>query len=141
MPAGVCAAAHRSALSVAEWPAFDATITHSSTLSSQDFYSFKLDNGERCSGHTKHLTLLEKTMDNLQVGDVLTGGGNTYTVQGLLDKLVFVSDPDNPDIAGTFYTIDEVKQDGFKLEEKTKEMTVADLEKLVGSKVKIVWDK
>jgi hypothetical protein len=84
--------------------------------------------------------LVEKTMQDLQKGDVLLDNdGNKVTVLGRLEDLVFVSNGGLPTITGGWYLVDELPGEGYTLpEDEVKEMTVAEVEKLVGSKVKIV---
>lgn len=88
--------------------------------------------------------LKEKTMDDLQVGDILTRkysnwGYGKFTVLAMVGRLVALSDTDDPESVGLWYTLERLADKyGLYEQPKVKEMTVADVEKLVGTKVKIV---
>lgn len=94
------------------------------------------------------LKLAEKTMstndakhsmDNLQVGDILVDKFSEYTVVAILENTIFFL-INSDGVASEPYSLKELKE-SYTLkdaEPAIKEMTVADVEKLVGSKVKIV---
>lgn len=94
---------------------------------------------KECYGHDYKLISRGRTMDNLEVGDVLIQDDCEYTVQAVIDRLVFLSEYDDPEVSGGHYTVSELKE-GFKLktEETVKEMTVQEVSELVGKTVKIV---
>lgn len=92
----------------------------------------------------RRLKLVERTMDNLQKGDVVTEGGyysEDLTVGERLGDFVFLLDEEGH--ADEMYTVKELKDKGFTLklpepEIETKEMTVAEVAEELGYNVKIV---
>ena len=117
-----------------------------------------IDGGEKCDhlghdytysfrdiGDIKNLKLKEKTFDNLEVGDVLVvkaiSGGADYEVKvlGICGLVYFLSDSDCHNTSGKNYTIEEIKDMyTLKPEEEPEEVTMAQLEKELGRKVKII---
>jgi hypothetical protein len=92
-----------------------------------------------CYDHDYELIKEEKTMDNLVVGDVLVDSdGDKCKVLAVLAHIVALSDYNDYESFGYWRTEAALKRD-WKLEnEQVKEMTVGEVEKLVGQKVKIV---
>lgn len=102
--------------------------------------------------HENELTLKEKTMEDLKAGDVIEfdSWGNTASHRKILarvEDLFALSESYERGFPGEFattfeewLTLDSIKEDNYRLptKEVTKEMTVAEVEKLVGHKVKIV---
>jgi hypothetical protein len=95
------------------------------------------------------LTLVEKTMDNLQVGDVIEyneGFGSEegwveQTVLAVSGRLVALATSSDEGELENWYTVKLLEDDKdyrIKNTDEVKEMTVGDVEKLVGQKVKIV---
>lgn len=77
------------------------------------------------------LKLMEKTMDNLQVGDILVDKwGNEHEVFFVNEKIVIINDG-APDKDTETYIRSHLEQEGYSL--KTEEVS-----KLVGKTVKIV---
>ena len=101
-----------------------------------------LDGGQVAGGNlVENLKLVkEKTMDNLQVGDIITAEDREYKVLVALKGVALLSESYDFDETGTWYTTKEL-ENAFEIpgtEEEVREMTVAEVEKLVGKKVKIV---
>lgn len=86
------------------------------------------------------LERMEKTMDNLEIGDILVRDGRDYgrRVIGLLEdgKVVVTRDTDDEDVAAN--TLEDIRHECWKLQTEVKEMTVADIAKALGHEVKIV---
>lgn len=89
------------------------------------------------------LQLMEKTMDNLQYGDVLVNDDyeSDIIVQGTMGEIVFYVDSD--DHESSLYSVTELKERGWKLKSSEHlELTVAEVaEKLGVDSVKIVKEK
>jgi hypothetical protein len=89
----------------------------------------------------------EITWDNLEKGDVLEFLGGKYTVLARLEDLVFLSSEHRtPGTSPDIYTIHELQNFGHPIvqpekEEKAEEMTLQEIEKVIGHKVKIVKEK
>lgn len=85
-----------------------------------------------------------KSLDNLQAGDVLVNAGSSSSriVQGTMGETVFYV-YDSGDRSPSFASTTQLKKYGWKLKdpEETREMTVKEVEELVGQKVKIVKEK
>lgn len=83
-----------------------------------------------------HLDLqpIEKTLDNLEVGDVLVDNyGAERTVIDVLPHSYLLSSVFNPDTIGDWYTPRDLKKDGYTIKNATPkeltELTVAEVEK------------
>lgn len=97
-----------------------------------------------CSGCLRDETSqpYELTLETLRPGATVKGEkwGDvvTFTVEGVLGRVYVGVDEDGNAV---LYTAKELEDNGYELPEvetPVKELTVADVEKLVGSKVKIV---
>jgi hypothetical protein len=83
----------------------------------------------------------EVTLDNLRKGDVIERNGSSRVVLATIEDLVFLSEVSDHDVASEYFLVQELKSAGWKpvqTEAVVKQMTLADVEKLVGSKVKII---
>jgi ribosomal protein L21E len=87
------------------------------------------------------LRLVVKTLETLQVGDTVTrtrfGESDVFTVEAVFGR-VYVGVNDS---GAVLYTAEELEDEDYELpvvEEEVKEMTVSEVEALVGKKVKIV---
>lgn len=85
----------------------------------------------------------EITWETLKKGDKVKRGLSERIVLARLEDICFLSNVINPDWYGSGYTISELQREGYTIvqppkEEEISEMTVKDVEKLVGHKVKIV---
>jgi len=89
------------------------------------------------------ITLAEKSWDNLEVGDIIvnTSGEEAMVIDVFTNSFV-KSDWGNFEPAGNVYSKKEAPAYGWTIKgavtETVKEMTLEDVEKLVGSKVKII---
>lgn len=98
------------------------------------------DNNETFCLHFNGLKPLP-SMEHLRVGDIITYvdgvESRVFAAQG---ELVALSEDDNFKKYDNWYAIPKLIEMGWKVksDEEVKELTVADVEKLVGSKVKIV---
>jgi len=90
------------------------------------------------------LKLKEKTLDNLEVGDILVSKAvfdKSYEkkVLTICGGVYFLSGEDSFTECGGGYTIQEIREDfTLKQEEQPEELTMAELEKELGRKVKII---
>ena len=90
-----------------------------------------------------NLKLKEKTLDDLEVGDILVGVYGNKKVLGICGLVYFLSDSDCHNTSSKNYTIEEIK-DMYTLkqeeepEDEPEELTMAELEKELGRKVKII---
>lgn len=76
-----------------------------------------------------------KTLDNLEVGDVLLSASGERTVLAVCGRLVFYSYADQPNSSSMFLTVEELKDKGFKVksqESNIVEMTLEEVAKLKG---------
>jgi hypothetical protein len=93
-------------------------------------YYHTLDGSHDCCTYERNFELMEKTMDNLEAGDVLVNKDFDYDleVQGTIGKIVFAISTDYHTILS--YSLDELKDLGWKLKDSTEqvELTVAELE-------------
>lgn len=99
--------------------------------------------GNECRfGHSiEEFKKLEKTMEDLQAGDIILDcDGDEVKILARVGDLVALSEYSFHDRHDTWKAITQLKDDNYKLkvEEEVKEMTVAEVEALVGKKVKIV---
>jgi hypothetical protein len=105
-------------------------------------YLVELADGGRDCFKESHLERYAKTLDNLEVDDAIVGQGYEYTILAVCDRAVLLSDADDADIADTWYTTHELKEDGYTVkgadEEDVEELTVAEVEKRLGTRVKII---
>ena len=128
-------------------------------LCQSDFLTFN-DNADNMFGHSESnvvsgcfdyykVKLKEKTLDDLEVGDILfvkaISGGADYEVKvlGICGLVYFLSDSDCHNTSGKNYTIQEIKgmytlKQEEEPEEEPEELTMAELEKELGRKVKII---
>ena len=89
------------------------------------------------------IKLAEKTLDNLEVGDILVSQYRSKKVLGICGLVYFLSDSDCHNTSSKNYTIEEIK-DMYTLkqeeepEDEPEELTMAELEKELGRKVKII---
>lgn len=102
--------------------------------------------------YENELTLEEETMEDLKAGDVIEFDSwrdavSHCKILARVEDLFALSESYEPGFSGeaatTFeqwLTLDSIKEGNYRLptKEVTKEMTVAEVEKLVGHKVKIV---
>lgn len=96
-----------------------------------------------CYWDDYELTLVEKTMENIQKDDKIYQKSyrseQTYTVLVRINDVVLLSENDDAETAGTWFHVKELEEDYYlKSEEDVEELTVADVEKALGKKVKIV---
>ena len=90
-----------------------------------------------------NVKLKEKTLDNLEVGDILVSQHRSKKVLGICGLVYFLSDSDCHNTSSKNYTIEEIK-DMYTLkqeeepEDEPEELTMAELEKELGRKVKII---
>ena len=119
-------------------------------LCQSDFLTFS-DNADNTFGHSDSsivsryfdyykVKLKEKTLDDLEVGDILVGEYGSKKVLAICGLVYFLSFENTFTECGCGYTIQEIRED-FTLkqeEEKTEELTMAELEKELGRKVKII---
>ena len=103
------------------------------------------DHNDSCScGDLHHLYVVRygKTFENIEAGDILLDNdGDETMVLATLPGVVMLSDFNSFDSINEWMLIKELKQRGWTVkqhEEPIQEMTVADVEKLVGKKVKII---
>lgn len=67
------------------------------------------------------LELVPKTLDNLEVGDILTTEvGNKRKVLGICGEVVFLSYPNEPEIFKEGLTLKEIKDFAYKLKEDSE---------------------
>lgn len=98
------------------------------------------------SGIIEYLKPLEKTWDNLEVGDILVKKNNNsieHKVLGLCREIIFPSNPNDFDIPSPYWYTKKFLQKKYTIkqppkEEEVQEMTVEEVSRLVGKKVKIV---
>jgi hypothetical protein len=88
------------------------------------------DQGEgdrRWAAHENRLTLLEKTMENLQPGDILVKDGlnDKREVQGVIGNAVITIDSD--DNMATLSSVEQLKRQGWKLESESTDTTEVSL--------------
>ena len=91
---------------------------------------------------------IEKTMDNLEQGDILVDEvGDKIKILGICGLAYCISCNNNFDKArNSLYTLKELKDNGYKVyqeepEETIPEMTVEEVQEKLGHKVKIVESK
>lgn len=83
----------------------------------------------------------ERDLDRLEVGDVLIRDNDTMKVLLILNTVVVTTEHGEDEEVGCYtWTVSELKKNSWKLkqEEEIEELTVAQLEKERGHKVKIV---
>lgn len=91
--------------------------------------------------YAKRLKLCVKTLDNLEVGDiVIDNEGLEHKVHALVGLLVFISEFDNFNIASTYFTIEELKEKEYTVKqnetvEDITELTLEDVAKLANVSV------
>ena len=101
-------------------------------------YSWMVDKDFISTG-AKNLKLKEKTLDDLEVGDILVGEYGNKKVLGICGLVYFLSRTGNFNEAEGLYTIEEIKHMHIlKQQEEPEEITMAQLEKELGRKVKII---
>lgn len=88
------------------------------------------DDGDDRTRPADEYKLKEKTMDNLQNGDVLENADYNYDreVQGTIGKVVIVTDTDDDNAA--FYAPKQLTQDGWKLKGTEPELTEVTLQEV-----------
>ena len=97
--------------------------------------------GVRNRAYVSRLKVVEKTMDNLEVGDVLEYKG-TYIedyerkVVAVVDNYVITEDSDDQSLNA--YTKDQLKEEKWVLKTEPVEMTVAEIAEKLGHDVKVV---
>ena len=100
--------------------------------------------GKRWAVSENKLELVEKTLDTLEVGDVLVDkDGSECQVLGVCGRVIFLSLFNDFDMAGDYYTKEELKSRGYKLKQPDqpqtpKQMTHAEIEEALGYRVEIV---
>ena len=98
---------------------------------SRSWRAEKLDGSEWWHVDVGEIQPMEKTMDNLQEGDVLINSGLDYKriVEGQIGSLIVVKDTD--DNVGRMVTIEQLVDDGWKLKDTSEatEMTVEEVAK------------
>jgi len=107
-----------------------------------DHLGYNLTYSFRDIDDIKNLKLKEKTLDNLEVGDILVGKYGDKKVLGICGLVYFLSNSDQFDATDSNYTIQEIRK-RFTLkkeeyQEEPEELTMAELEKEMGRKVKII---
>jgi hypothetical protein len=99
-------------------------------------WEINLDDGQQLGYRVDEIELLEKTLDNLEVDDVLVNeDGNEKTILGVCGKVYLTSAYKNPNSAGSMYTVQELKDAGYTIKGQTAEpveMTVAEIAKKLG---------
>ena len=86
-----------------------------------------------------NVKLKEKTLDNLEVGDILVGVYGNKKVLGICGLVYFLSRTGNFNEAERLYTIEEIKHmHTLKQQDEPEELTMAELEEELGRKVKII---
>ena len=104
-------------------------------------YSWKLDDNVTNIRHEK------KSFDYPEIGDKYTSGlGNSRFVLGVAGRAIFLSSVNDKDSFGYGTTKEELVERGYTVvqdepNEETAEMTLEEIQKLVGKKVKIVDKK
>ena len=104
-------------------------------------YSWKLDDNVTNLRHEK------KSFDYPEIGDKYTSGlGNSRFVLGVAGRAIFLSSVNDKDSFGYGTTKEELVERGYTVvqdepNEETAEMTLEEIQKLVGKKVKIVDKK
>lgn len=104
-------------------------------------YSWKLDDNVTNLRHEK------KSFDYPEIGDKYTSGlGNSRFVLGVAGRAIFLSSVNDKDSFGYGTTKEELVERGYTVvqdepNEETAEMTLEEIQKLVGKKVKIVGKK
>lgn len=99
------------------------------------------DDGYSLHWRMKDIKKLEKTMEDLQAGDIILDcDGDEIKILARVEGLVALSHYSEKDRFEEWKSVAQLSGDGYKLkvEEEVKEMTVAEVEALVGKKVKIV---
>lgn len=99
----------------------------------------EFEDGEVCLvGNTEvrqgEVKLYKKSLDNLEVGDVLVRNGQERAVLAVVDKLVALSYWDMPDEHYEWYTVAELRKSGMKLKdsEEITELTLEEVAELKG---------
>ena len=109
-------------------------------------YSWAL-NEEFNNQDVTNLRHAEKSFDYPEIGDKYTSGlGNSRFVLGVAGRAIFISSVNDKDSFGYGTTKEELVERGYTVvrdepNEETAEMTLEEIEKLVGKKVKIVDKK
>lgn len=83
----------------------------------------------------------EKTLENLEVGDILVDCDGEKKVLGICGLVYFLSEYGNFDRCGLVgWTLESIKEEGLKLkgESGPKEMTVKEISDKLGYEVKVV---
>jgi len=81
-----------------------------------------------------------KTLDNLEVGDLLNKGDYKFKVLAVLQELVAISYHSNHTTLNCWCTLTELKKNGYTLYQKpeVKELTVKEISEKLGYEVKII---
>ena len=109
-------------------------------------YSWAL-NEEFNNQDVTNLRHAEKSFDYPEIGDKYTSGlGNSRFVLGVAGRVIFLSSAKDKDSFDCIYTKEKLIKHGYIIvqdepNEETAEMTLEEIEKLVGKKVKIVDKK
>lgn len=104
-------------------------------------YSWKLDD------NVTNLRSAKKSFDSPEIGDEYTSGlGNSRFVLGVAGRAIFISRVNDKDSFGYGTTKVELVERGYTVvqdepNEEPTEMTLEEIQKLVGKKVKIVEKK
>ena len=109
-------------------------------------YSWEL-NKEFEDSNVTNLRLAEKSFDYPEIGDeYVDDRGNSRFVLGVAGRVIFLSSAKDKDSFDCIYTKEKLIKHGYIIvqdepNEETAEMTLEEIEKLVGKKVKIVDKK
>ena len=79
-----------------------------------------------------------KTLNNLEVGDILKQDIYKYKVLAVLPGLVALSFEYNHEKFFSWYTIKQLEEYGYTPEPEVKEMTVKEISEKLGYEVKII---
>ena len=99
------------------------------TKCSRGKWRVELDNYLELSFYEKEMEVIEKTWDNLEVGDVLlTEYGNGKTILGMSGKVFLLSAPDEPESYGGSWTISDMKRHGWTIKQSLSEDVTIEIE-------------
>lgn len=110
-------------------------------------YSWRIDRGSDNDikrNYVTNLKLKNKTLDDLQEGDIITDGFCERMVLGVCGKVYLMSCRGDFDSYATGYTSEDLKGYDFKLKEEkeeVKELTISEISEKLGYTVKVVKEK
>lgn len=99
------------------------------------------DNGTRMGVNENNLELLNKTLRDMQVGDLVQATDGTKLVLERLTQTFLLSKTSNHSRVDDWWTVAEMEERGFTLKAapaEAKEMTVAEISEKLGYEVKVI---